>query len=147
MVLSGTVITRGDASAVVTATGADTALGEIAGSLSSVDVRSTPLQERMDRLANLIAVAAVGLGVLLFGYGVLVGRDLSELFFTLTALAVSAIPEGLPIVLTVALAVGVNRMARRNAIIRRLGVVPTSVVYRRDAGGRLPMAVWGRAKL
>ena len=110
MVFSGTAITRGTATAVVTATGAATALGAIAGSLAAVGVTRTPLQERMDRLANLIAVTVFVVGGLLFGYGAIAGRDIEELFFTLISLAVSAIPEGLPVVLTVALAVGVNRM-------------------------------------
>lgn len=125
MAFMGTVTTRGHGRGVVTATGDETALGEIAGSVQQVRKVKTPLQQRMGRLANVIAVAVLVIGAAILGIGALAGDDLEELFFTVITLAVSAIPEGLPVVLTIALAVGVNRMAKRQVIIRRLPAVET----------------------
>ncbi len=125
MVFAGTVVTRGRAKALVTGTGSHTELGQIAGTVREIGTVATPLQRRMSRFANLIgmAVVVVGAGIVAVGYAL--GQDVQELFFTVITLAVSAIPEGLPIVLTVALSVGVSRMAARNAIVRRLPAVET----------------------
>lgn len=125
MLFQGTVITRGTARAVIAATGERTELGRIAGAMRGVTKVATPLQRRMSRFARLIGAAvliscAVGLVV-----GIARGEPVDELALSLVALAVAAIPEGLPIVFTVALAISMRRMAARRAIIRRLPAVET----------------------
>ena len=125
MLFQGTVITRGTARALITATGEHTELGRIAGAMRAVVKTDTPLQRRMARFARLIGAAvlvscAVGLAV-----GVALGEPFDTLVLSLVALAVAAIPEGLPIVFTVALAISMRRMAARRAIIRRLPAVET----------------------
>ena len=123
MLWTGTVVTRGHARAVVVATGARTELGRVAGAVESIGEPATPLQRRMTRFSHVIGVAILAVGAVGFAAGWLRGEDLSELFLAVVALAVAAIPEGLPIVLTVVLAIGVSRMARRRAIVRRLPAV------------------------
>jgi magnesium-transporting ATPase (P-type) len=125
MLFMGSAATLGRGSAVVVATGAETELGRIAGSLGEIEAVETPLQRRIARLARVIGVAVLVAGLAGFALGALAGEDLDELFFAVVALAVSAIPEGLPIVLTVALAISVRRMAARRAIVRRLPAVET----------------------
>ena len=125
MLFTGTTVTRGHCRAVVAATGADTELGRIAGSMREVAEPPTPLQRRMDRFAHLVGIAVLAVSALGFVAGVAAGEDLSELFLAIVALAVAAIPEGLPIVMTLVLAVSVRRMARRRAIVRRLPAVET----------------------
>jgi magnesium-transporting ATPase (P-type) len=125
MLYTGTVATRGHGRAMVVHTGAATELGLVAGSVQEIGETETPLQQRMTRLARIIGVVvlvAAGLGVVL---GLAAGDDLHDLVFAAVALAVAAIPEGLPIVLTVVLAIGVRRMAARHVIIRRLAAVET----------------------
>lgn len=125
MAFMGTAVTAGHAEGVVTATGRETQLGEIAeGVREAADVQ-TPLQRRMDRLAKGIAAIVLLVATAAFGVGLLMGRDTTEMFLLAVALAVSAIPEGLPVVVTVALAIGVRRMASRNAVIRHLPAVET----------------------
>jgi calcium-translocating P-type ATPase len=125
MVYTGAVVTSGRGRGVVVATGAATELGEIAGLIRGERITATPLQVRMGRFAHLIG-AAVAVGALLaFGSGIALGGEIGQMFLTAVALAVAAIPEGLPIALTVALALGVHRMAKRNAIVRRLPAVET----------------------
>lgn len=125
MVYTGSVIARGRARGYVVATGANTELGEIAESLRSEEAGETPLQQRMDRFAKLVSIVAGGAAVAGFGLGVAMGEPVTDMFVLAIALAVSAVPEGLPVVLTITLAVGVSRMASRNAIIRRLPAVET----------------------
>jgi magnesium-transporting ATPase (P-type) len=125
MVLMGTNVVRGQGRALVTATGEATELGQIAERVREIGEVETPLQRRMRRFAHVIGgvvLSAAALGLL---FGALVGEDLGDLALAVVALAVSAIPEGLPIVLTVVLAIGVRRMASRQAIIRRLPAVET----------------------
>lgn len=125
MAYTGTVVTTGRGRGYVVATGPRTELGAIAGEMRQAERTDTPLQQRMSRLTRLIgivvAVAAVGGFVL----GVLLGHPPAEMFMLGVALAVAAIPEGLPVVFTITLAIGVSRMARRRAIIRRLPAVET----------------------
>jgi magnesium-transporting ATPase (P-type) len=125
MAYTGTVVTTGRARGYVVATGPRTELGAIAGEMRQAEKTETPLQQRMNRLTRLIgivvAIAAVGGFVL----GVLLGHAPADMFMLAVALAVAAIPEGLPVVFTITLAIGVNRMARRRAIIRRLPAVET----------------------
>ena len=125
MLHTGTVLTRGRARAVVVTTGARTALGAVSTELGTIGRVETPLQHRMERLANVVAGVVIVFGAVVLAVGLALGGDLQELFLTLITLAVSAIPEGLPITLTVALAVSVNRMARRRVIIRKLPAAET----------------------
>jgi magnesium-transporting ATPase (P-type) len=126
MLYSGTLVAGGTGRGVVVATGPDTEIGRISGLLQQVEALTTPLVEQMDTFARwltlLILLAAAGL----LAYGHFIGRmPFAELFMAVVGLSVAAIPEGLPAVLTITLAVGVQAMARRNAIIRRLPVIET----------------------
>jgi Ca2+-transporting ATPase len=125
MLFMGTVATRGHARAVVSATGATTELGQVAGAVQRIAPSETPLQRRMGRFTRLIGIWALASSALGFALGAIHGEELSELFRAMVALAVAALPEGLPIVLTITLAIGVSRMAHRGAIIRRLPAVET----------------------
>ncbi|HEX6228059.1 MAG TPA: HAD-IC family P-type ATPase [Solirubrobacterales bacterium] len=125
MLFTGTVVTRGHARAVVSATGGATELGRVAGTVQRIVPAQTPLQRRMGRFTRLVGAWALASSVLGFGLGALQGEELSELFRAMVALAVAALPEGLPIVLTVTLAISVSRMANRGAIVRRLPAVET----------------------
>ncbi|HWV85806.1 MAG TPA: HAD-IC family P-type ATPase [Capillimicrobium sp.] len=125
MAFMGTLVTRGRARAVVTATGASTELGRIAGAVQRIGPTETPLQKRMGRFTRLVGLWALSCSLIGFAFGAAHGEDLTELFRAMVALAVAAVPEGLPIVLTVTLAISVGRMARRGAIVRRLPAVET----------------------
>jgi len=142
MLFSGTLVNRGRARAVVTATGIITEVGRLAKAMQQCDVAKPPLIQRMERFTMNIAVA-LGIAVLLlavveFNNGV----SWHEIFIVSVALAVSAIPEGLPVALTVALAIGMNRMARRKVIVRRLVAVEalgSCTVIASDKTGTLTM--------
>ncbi len=123
IVHSGSVLTRGRCRAVVTATAMGTELGAIAGSLREIGVVATPLQQRMAGFARLVGLAIVVVAAVGFAAGLAHGESADELFLAVVALAVSAVPEGLPIVLTVALAISVRRMAAVSALVRRLPAV------------------------
>ncbi len=126
MAYSGTLMAGGQGVGVVTATGAATEIGRISGMLAQVEEITTPLLQQMDVFARRLALAVVVVAALVFGYGYLVqGREPTEMLMIVVGLAVAAIPEGLPAILTVTLAIGVQRMAARNAIIRRLPAVET----------------------
>jgi calcium-translocating P-type ATPase len=125
LAFAGTVVTRGRARGIVVRTGAGTELGRIAASVRRVGTTVTPLQEKMERFGRKIGVAVLALSGLVVLIGMIQNLDAGEIFLTAVALAVSAIPEGLPVVLTVTLAIGVGRMARRNAIVRALPAVET----------------------
>ncbi len=126
MAFSGTLVTYGKAEGVVTGTGDRTEIGRISSMLGRVKTLETPLLRRLDELARTLTVAIVLLSTLLFGYGVLFrGYSLSDMFNAAVGLAVAAIPEGLPAIMTIALAIGVQAMARKKAIIRRLPAVET----------------------
>ena len=122
---TGATVTSGRGRGVVVATGSRTELGAIAGLMRSEEVAPTPLQRRMDHFARIIGVAVGLAAVIAFGSGVALGEPVEEMFLVAVALAVSAVPEGLPVAVTITLAVGVRRMARRNAIVRRLPAVET----------------------
>jgi len=125
MAFTGTVAARGRGRGVVVATGAGTELGAIAGLIRGAVSLRTPLQVRMDRFAKIIGIA-VGMGSLVaFVSGVALGGAVEDMFLTAVALAVAAIPEGLPVAFTITLALGVHRMAQRRAIVRRLPAVET----------------------
>ena len=125
MLYMGSVITRGRGRSLIVATGSETEIGAISGSLAAIESVQAPVQRRMGRFARVVAVVAFAVFLLGLAIGLARGESLHELFFTLVALTVSAIPEGLPVVLTVTLAVGVSRMAGRNVIVRRLPAVET----------------------
>ncbi|MCA9639738.1 MAG: cation-translocating P-type ATPase [Polyangiaceae bacterium] len=122
----GTFVTRGKGHAVVMATGMDSALGEIARLLESVEAPETPLQRDLRRFGIQIVLVCLALGVLVFVVTFLQGQgSLRVLLLTAVSLAVAAIPEGLPAVTTIVLALGVQRMARREALVRKLPAVET----------------------
>ncbi len=126
MVFMGTVVTNGRAVAVVTQTGMDSQFGRIAGMVQAIDVEPPPLTKKMDDMGK--QLISITLGLTLFVFFVLWfvhDRTLEEMFMTSISLAVSAIPEGLPAVLTITLALGTSRMAKQNAIVRRLASVET----------------------
>jgi len=126
MAYSGTVVTYGQASGVVIATGAATEIGRINAMLSEVETLSTPLLQRMDEFARWLTVVILVVCAAVFAFGALVwGFDAGDMFMAAVGLAVSAIPEGLPAIITITLAIGVERMARRKAIIRQLPAVET----------------------
>lgn len=125
MVYMGTVVTAGRAHAVVTSTGMSSQLGRIAGEMQRAEVPTSPLQLRMARFSRLLGAAILVVCGIAFPLGIAAGEPASAMLRTVVALIVAAIPEGLPVVLTVTLAIGVNRMARRNAIVRTLPAVET----------------------
>ena len=125
MIYLGTEVVFGRGQALVVGTGMSTELGRIAGLLQSVAREPTPLQKRMDQLGRRLAAAAVGLVGIIFVTGLLRGQDFKLMFLTAVSMAVAAIPEGLPAVVTIALALGAQRMLRRRALIRKLPAVET----------------------
>jgi P-type Ca2+ transporter type 2C len=125
MLYSGTAVSYGRGRAVVVATGMQTELGRIASALQAVPRSDTPLQRRLDQLARRLAVAALILVGLIFGFGLLRGEEPGLMFLTSVSLAVAAVPEGLPAVVTISLALGAQRMLRRKALIRQLPAVET----------------------
>jgi magnesium-transporting ATPase (P-type) len=126
MGFSGTMVVSGRATGVVVATGAGTELGRINALLAGVSALETPLLRQIKRFGYAITAAIGVISVLVFAYGKWVaGMDFVELFQAVVGIAVSVIPEGLPAIITIALAIGVQRMAQRNAIIRRLPAVET----------------------
>ncbi|HEX6419005.1 MAG TPA: HAD-IC family P-type ATPase, partial [Acidimicrobiales bacterium] len=125
MAYTGSIVTSGRGRGVVVATASATELGAIAGLIRAEPVTETPLQRRMAGFASVIGIAVAVAAVLAFATGVALGESSHEMFLTAVALAVAAIPEGLPVVFTITLALGVRRMAQRHAIIRRLPAVET----------------------
>src|SRR6516225_6444164 len=126
MAFSGTMVVSGRATGVVVATGSDTELGRINQLLASVSPLETPLLRQIKTFGYVITAAIAVISVLIFAYGKWVkGMDFVELFQAVVGIAVSVIPEGLPALITITLAIGVQRMAQRNAIIRRLPAVET----------------------
>lgn len=125
MVFMGTAVTLGRAVAVVVETGMRTQLGHIARMIQGAEDVKTPLQRRMARLGTSLAIVALVIVALVFGLGLLRGEAIGPLFLTSVAMAVAVIPEGLPAVVTIALALGAQRMLQRKALIRRLPAVET----------------------
>ena len=125
MAYRGTVVTRGRGRGVVVATGMHTELGEISELVADAEAGGTPLERKLDQLGRRLVWLTLGVAAVVTVVGTLAGRDLALMVETGIALAVAAIPEGLPIVATVALASGMWRMLRRNALIRRLSSVET----------------------
>lgn len=126
MVFMGTSIATGTGKAVVVATAMNTELGRIAELIEEAGAdKHTPLEKKLEALGRVLVWAALGIVILLFGLGLVRGTPLLELSMTSISLAVAAVPEGLPTVVTVALALGVRRMARRGALVRKLAAVET----------------------
>ncbi len=125
MVFSGCSITYGNAVAVVVATGMSTEMGKIAGLLSNETEGQTPLQQKLAKLGKYLGFLALGACAIIFVIGLISQMPPLEIFMTAVSLAVSAIPEGLPAIVTIVLAIGVQRMVKKNAIIRRLPAVET----------------------
>ena len=125
MVYSGTAVTYGRGSVVVTATGMETEFGKITGMLQEVETGKTPLQENLDRVGKTLAKAALVLVSIIVVLGVIRGQPLLEMFIFGVALAVAVVPEALPAVITISLALGIQRMVKRNALVRRLPTVET----------------------
>src|SRR5690606_13947252 len=120
-----TAVARGHGVCVVTGTGMQTQIGQIAGVIQEAERQATPLQQRLEQLGKVLVLASLAVVAIVFAAGVLRGFPVYGMFLTAVSLAVAAIPEGLPAVVTIALAVGVQRMLRRRAIIRRLPAVET----------------------
>jgi len=125
MVYSGTISTKGRAQAVITHTGMQTEFGKIATMIEHAQEQLTPLQKKLRLLGKHLTIAVIAIALLIFLAGVFTGKPASLMFLTAIALAVAAIPEGLPAVVTIALAVGVRRMVKRNALVRKLPSVET----------------------
>ncbi|SFR81499.1 plasma-membrane calcium-translocating P-type ATPase [Marinobacter daqiaonensis] len=126
MAFSGTMVTTGTAQGVVVRTGTETEIGRISGLLRRTDTLKTPLLAQMDRFARYLSIIIVVVGILIFVAGTwFSGLAADELFMAVVGLTVAAIPEGLPAILTITLAIGVRRMAMRSAVVRRMPVIET----------------------
>lgn len=125
MAFMGTLVTRGSGVGIVIATGMKTAMGQIANLLQEAETVMTPLQRRLEQLGKILIAIALLLTVLVVAVGVIRGHGLYEMFLAGVSLAVAAIPEGLPAIVTIALALGVQRMIKKNAIVRKLPAVET----------------------
>lgn len=121
----GTVITYGRGRGVITETGMQTQMGNIAGMLNDTPDESTPLQKKLDSLGKVLGIVCLAICVVIFLLGLLHGMELFDIFMTSVSLAVAAIPEGLTVVVTVVLAMGMQKMVKCNAIIKRLSAVET----------------------
>lgn len=125
MAFMGTMVTRGNGEGIVVSTGMDTAMGKIADLLQSAKPLITPLQHRLEQLGKILITTALLLTLLVVVIGVFQGNDLYTMVLAGVSLAVAAIPEGLPAIVTVALSLGVQRMIKKNAIVRKLPAVET----------------------
>lgn len=124
-VFTGTLIVKGNGLFTVETTGMQTRFGQIAQSLADIPPDKTPLQKQLDTLGKTLSILAVLLSLLVVPIGVLQGREPLDLLFLAISLSIAAIPEGLSAVITIALAIGTNRMAKRNAIVRKMPAVET----------------------
>ena len=125
MLLSGTLITAGRGTALVVATGMDTQMGRIANLLLEDKEGDTPLQRKMAEISKSLSFLCLSVCAVMFGVGLIQGKNMLEMFLTAVSLAVAAIPEGLPAIVTIVLAMGVQRMASRGAIVKKLPAVET----------------------
>jgi P-type Ca2+ transporter type 2C len=125
MAFMGTMVTRGSGKGIVVATGMKTAMGEIADLLQSAETMTTPLQRKLEQLGKILIAVALLLTVLVVVIGVMQGQNIYNMFLAGVSLAVAAIPEGLPAIVTVALSLGVQRMMKKNSIVRKLPAVET----------------------
>ena len=125
MAFMGTLVTRGSGVGIVVATGMNTAMGQIADLLQSAESTITPLQRKLEQLGKILIIVALFLTLLVVILGVLQGHDMYDMFLAGVSLAVAAIPEGLPAIVTVALSLGVQRMIKQKSIVRKLPAVET----------------------
>ena len=125
MLFASSLITYGRGKAIVVETGMNTEVGKIANIINSAEEGETPLQAKLDKLGKTLGIAALIICFVIFGIGLLYGKDVIEMFLTAVSLAVAAIPEGLPAVSTIVLAIGVQRMVKKNAIVKKLPAVET----------------------
>ncbi|WP_409292166.1 cation-translocating P-type ATPase [Peribacillus sp. SCS-37] len=121
----GTMVTRGSGTGAIIAIGMDTAMGKIADLLQSAETMETPLQRRLEQLGRILIISALLLTLLVVVIGVIQGQEMYTMFLAGVSLAVAAIPEGLPAIVTVALSLGVQRMIKQRAIVRKLPAVET----------------------
>jgi cation-transporting ATPase F len=125
MAYSGTLVTAGNGAGVVVATGAETEIGQIHRLVGAAEMLATPLTAKLSRFSKILTVAILALAAATFAAGLLRRQDAADTFIAAVALAVGAIPEGLPAAVTITLAIGVSRMAKRRAVVRRLPAVET----------------------
>ncbi|MCX7951964.1 MAG: HAD-IC family P-type ATPase, partial [Clostridiales bacterium] len=125
MAFMSSMVTYGRGKGIVVATGMNTEIGKIANMIANVEDESTPLQEKLEEAGKWMGISALVICGVMFGIGVFEGREIFEMFMTAVSLAVAAIPEGLPAIVTIVLAVGVQKMIKRNAIVRKLPAVET----------------------
>lgn len=150
MVFAGTLVTQGVCSAIVCATDADTEIGQIATLISQSENEKTPLQIAITKFSIYSSIVLTAMTLLVFVVGIFVGYSVVDMFLTAVALAVSAIPEGLPISMTVILAVGVERMAKRKGVVRKLvaaEALGSTTVILTDKTGTLTMAKMVMSKI
>ena len=125
MLFSSSLVTYGRGKAIVVETGMDTEVGKIAGIINETEKQETPLQNKLNRLGKTLGIAALVICIVIFIIGLLQGKEPIHMFMTAVSLAVAAIPEGLAAVSTIVLAIGVQKMVKRNAIVKRLPAVET----------------------
>ncbi|MGQ4649905.1 HAD-IC family P-type ATPase [Lyngbya aestuarii] len=125
MVYMGTTVTYGRSTVAIAETGMQTQLGNIANLIQTVESEPTPLQRRLEQLGKILGLIAVAIAGVIFVLGLLRGEELKDMFLTAVSLVVAAVPEGLPAVVTIALALGAKRMLKRHALIRKLPAVET----------------------
>lgn len=125
MLFSSSLVTYGRGKGIVVETGMNTEVGKIAKMLDNTDDNVTPLQKKLNQLGKTLGIAALGICAIIFGIGLLYGKEPIHMFMTAVSLAVAAIPEGLVAVSTIVLAIGVQRMVKRNAIVKKLPAVET----------------------
>ncbi|MBQ2937992.1 MAG: cation-translocating P-type ATPase [Clostridia bacterium] len=140
MLFSSSLVTYGRGKGIVVETGMTTEVGKIAGMINSTEKQETPLQQKLNKLGKTLGIAAIVICVVIFVIGLLQGKEAIHMFMTAVSLAVAAIPEGLVAVSTIVLAIGVQKMVKRNAIVKRLPAVETlgsSTVICSDKTGTL----------
>ncbi len=125
MAYMSTIVTYGRGKGIVVGTGHDSEIGKIATMIQTFEDDTTPLQKKLNELGKYLGIACIIVCALVFGIGVIQGRDILDMFMVAISLAVAAIPEGLPAIVTIVLALGMNRMVRRNAIVKKLLAVET----------------------
>ena len=125
MLFSSSLITYGRGKGIVVETGMNTEVGKIATIINDTEGTATPLQIKLNKLGKTLGIAALAICVLIFIIGIAYGKDIIDMFMTAVSLAVAAIPEGLAAVSTIVLAIGVQRMVKKNAIIKKLPAVET----------------------
>lgn len=125
MAYSSTIVSYGRGKGIVVGTGHDTEIGKIATMIQTIEDESTPLQKKLDQLGKVLGIVVIGVSIVVFGVGLFYGTGLLDMFMTSISLAVAAIPEGLAAIVTIVLALGMNRMVQRNAIVKKLLSVET----------------------